>query len=69
MVPSFIVRCGWFLWNPTNKSFLLSRCHGRKYGPKGVGFGQGAGTLSMDTGAHFGNKEVEMTLVFCLLSQ
>ncbi|KAI6214799.1 LIM zinc-binding domain-containing protein [Aphelenchoides besseyi] len=40
------------------------QCHGRKYGPKGVGFGLGAGALSMDTGAKFGNKEVEMTLVF-----
>lgn len=30
-------------------------CHGRKYGPKGVGFGQGAGTLSTDTGERFGN--------------
>lgn len=27
-------------------------CHGRKYGPKGYGFGGGAGCLSMDTGAH-----------------
>ncbi|KAI6241624.1 LIM zinc-binding domain-containing protein [Aphelenchoides fujianensis] len=37
------------------------QCHGRKFGPKGVGFGQGAGALSMDTGAQFGNKSVEMT--------
>ncbi len=37
------------------------QCHARKYGPKGVGFGQGAGTLTMDTGEQFGNKEVEMT--------
>ena len=28
---------------------LLSR-------PKGVGFGQGAGALGMDTGEHLGNK-------------
>uniref|UniRef100_A0A4Y0AMQ5 LIM zinc-binding domain-containing protein n=1 Tax=Anopheles funestus TaxID=62324 RepID=A0A4Y0AMQ5_ANOFN len=28
-------------------------CHGRKYGPKGYGFGGGAGCLSMDTGAQF----------------
>uniref|UniRef100_A0A0R3RHW1 LIM zinc-binding domain-containing protein n=1 Tax=Elaeophora elaphi TaxID=1147741 RepID=A0A0R3RHW1_9BILA len=39
------------------------QCHGRKYGPKGVGFGIGAGALTMDTGEHFGNTEVEMTLV------
>lgn len=36
-------------------------CHGRKYGPKGVGFGIGAGALTMDAGEHFGNKTVEMT--------
>ena len=24
--------------------------------PKGVGFGQGAGALGMDTGEHLGNK-------------
>lgn len=39
------------------------QCHGRKYGPKGIGFGIGAGALTMDTGEHFGNTEVEMTLV------
>ncbi|KAL0273228.1 UNVERIFIED_CONTAM: hypothetical protein PYX00_005957 [Menopon gallinae] len=27
-------------------------CHARKYGPKGYGFGGGAGCLSMDTGDH-----------------
>lgn len=32
-------------------------CHGRKFGPKGVGFGIGAGALSMDTGAQHGNTE------------
>ena len=36
-------------------------CHGRKYGPKGIGFGIGAGALRMDTGEQFGNKEVHMT--------
>ncbi|VDM23569.1 unnamed protein product [Wuchereria bancrofti] len=39
------------------------QCHSRKYGPKGIGFGIGAGALTMDTGEHFGNTEVEMTLV------
>ncbi|KHN76498.1 Muscle LIM protein Mlp84B [Toxocara canis] len=38
------------------------QCHGRKYGPKGVGFGIGAGALTMDTGEQFGNTEVEMTM-------
>jgi len=33
------------------------QCHGRRYGPKGYGFGGGAGALSMDSGAQFGNKE------------
>ncbi|EEB17494.1 muscle lim protein, putative [Pediculus humanus corporis] len=28
-------------------------CHARKYGPKGYGFGGGAGCLSMDTGEQF----------------
>nr|VCV25302.1 cysteine and glycine rich protein 3 lacking the LIM1-domain [Rattus norvegicus] len=28
--------------------------YGRKYGPKGIGFGQGAGCLSTDTGEHLG---------------
>ncbi len=32
-------------------------CHGRKYGPKGYGFGGGAGCLSMDKGDQFGNAE------------
>lgn len=27
-------------------------CHARKFGPKGYGFGGGAGCLSMDTGDH-----------------
>uniref|UniRef100_A0A1I7Z279 LIM zinc-binding domain-containing protein n=1 Tax=Steinernema glaseri TaxID=37863 RepID=A0A1I7Z279_9BILA len=37
------------------------QCHGRKYGPKGIGYGIGAGALTMDHGEQFGNREVEMT--------
>lgn len=29
-------------------------CYGRKYGPKGIGFGQGAECLSTDIGDHLG---------------
>jgi len=32
-------------------------CYSRKFGPKGVGFGGGAGTLNMDKGEVFGNFE------------
>ena len=34
-----------------------SKCHGRKFGPKGVGFGIGGGALSMDSGERHGNTE------------
>merc|ERR1711976_1017688 len=32
------------------KTLFCKTCYGRMYGPKGVGFGIGAGALSMDTG-------------------
>jgi len=37
------------------------QCYGRKYGPKGYGFGGGAGALCMDKGEHFGNVECDMS--------
>lgn len=34
-------------------------CYGKKYGPKGYGYGQGAGTLNMDKGERLGIKHEE----------
>lgn len=34
-------------------------CYGKKYGPKGYGYGQGAGTLTMDKGERLGIKHEE----------
>ncbi|TRY82169.1 hypothetical protein DNTS_000368 [Danionella cerebrum] len=34
-------------------------CYGKKYGPKGYGYGGGAGTLSMDKGESLGIQAVE----------
>jgi len=36
---------------------FCKQCYGRKFGPKGYGFGGGAGCLSMDKGEHHGNVE------------
>ncbi|KAJ8947187.1 hypothetical protein NQ318_015535 [Aromia moschata] len=36
-------------------------CHARKYGPKGYGFGGGAGCLSMDTGSHLQGDDIVHT--------
>lgn len=44
-----------------NGEIFCRHCYGRKFGPKGVGFGGGAGALSMDVGEHLGNKQTEMT--------
>lgn len=40
-----------------DKELFCKNCHGRKYGPKGYGFGGGAGALSMDSGAQFANQQ------------
>ncbi len=34
---------------------FCKQCYGRQFGPKGYGFGGGAGCLSMDTGEHLKN--------------
>nr|XP_022920165.1 muscle LIM protein Mlp84B-like isoform X1 [Onthophagus taurus] len=39
------------------KELYCRNCHARKYGPKGYGFGGGAGCLSMDSGAHLGDDD------------
>jgi len=43
--------------NEHENQLFCRNCHGRKFGPKGYGFGGGAGALSMDTGAQFGNTD------------
>ncbi|KAG4074923.1 hypothetical protein HA402_009348 [Bradysia odoriphaga] len=42
------------------KELFCKNCHARKYGPKGYGFGGGAGCLSMDTGAHLNQQGYEI---------
>ncbi|KAJ8024021.1 Cysteine and glycine-rich protein 2 [Holothuria leucospilota] len=41
--------------NPHNDELYCKKCHGRKFGIKGYGFGQGAGALGMDEGERQGN--------------
>ena len=40
-----------------DKTLFCKTCHARKFGPKGVGFGMGAGALNMDNGERQGNTE------------
>ncbi|KAF7636422.1 LIM zinc-binding domain-containing protein [Meloidogyne graminicola] len=47
--------------SPHEALLFCCKCHARKYGPKGVGFGVGGGVLTMDMGERFGNRQVEMT--------
>ena len=43
--------------NARDNALFCKACYGRKFGPKGYGFGGGAGALNMDTGEQFGNTE------------
>ncbi|XP_067626872.1 muscle LIM protein Mlp84B isoform X1 [Eurosta solidaginis] len=42
-----------------DKELFCKNCHARKYGPKGYGFGGGAGCLSMDSGAHLNRDDID----------
>jgi len=44
-----------------DNALYCKQCYARKFGPKGYGFGGGAGCLSMDIGEHLGNRDCEMT--------
>ena len=39
-----------------DRALYCKTCYGRLFGPKGVGFGSGAGILSMDSGAQNGDE-------------
>jgi len=41
---------------PHEAEIYCKKCHVRKFGPKGVGFGIGAGALAADGGEQFGNE-------------
>ncbi|XP_067951377.1 muscle LIM protein 1-like [Watersipora subatra] len=59
--------CGKMLDNTTanystkEEKVYCKVCYGKKLGPKGYGFGSGAGCLSTETGRQFGNKESDMS--------
>ncbi|XP_070785423.1 cysteine and glycine-rich protein 2 isoform X1 [Enoplosus armatus] len=42
-----------------DQEIYCKSCYGKKYGPKGYGYGQGAGTLNMDRGERLGIKHEE----------
>ena len=41
---------------PHEGDVFCKNCHGKQFGPKGYGFGMGAGTLSMDSGRTIWSK-------------
>ena len=41
-------------------NIFCKQCYARKFGPKGYGFGGGAGFLSTDPGENIGNKDSVM---------
>jgi len=47
--------------NAHESALYCKQCYARKFGPKGYGFGGGAGALSMDLGEHLGNRECAMS--------
>lgn len=47
--------------NSHDNALWCKQCYNRKFGPRGYGFGGGAGVLSMDVGEHLGNRETTMT--------
>ncbi|XP_028305022.1 cysteine and glycine-rich protein 2 isoform X2 [Gouania willdenowi] len=42
-----------------DQEIYCKSCYGKKYGPKGYGYGQGAGALNMDRGERLGIKPEE----------
>lgn len=44
---------------PHEDKLYCKNCHGRVYGPKGYGFGGGAGCMSMDDGSQFKQQDAD----------
>ncbi len=47
--------------NAHDDALWCKQCYARRFGPKGYGFGVGAGALGMDLGEHLGNTDCEMS--------
>lgn len=62
-LPSLLVVCKKNLDSTTvavhGEEIYCKSCYGKKYGPKGYGYGMGAGTLSTDKGESLGIKYEE----------